>query len=155
MRGLGTNHGSVPAEGRSGAARRRLGVGALLITITIPLLTGCAGPAPFSDYSRQQDERDVLPDLGEVSRDITPESVRYAGSAEGIDVYLGSTERAEHCVIVDAESGPVTGCSGSGPVELSKPGSYVVQVHADGEGPVDSPGLSWTMLGDNVSIRAD
>lgn len=123
--------------------------------LTLPLLSGCAGPTPFSDFDRERDDRDVLPDLGEISSGIDPDSVRYAGSAEGLDVYLGlSSETGDRCVVIDAEPDGWSACGGGG-LETSRPGAFVVQVHPDGAAPEDSPGIDWTPLGENVSVRSD
>jgi hypothetical protein len=136
-------------------SRRRAAIGAAIALLALPLLAGCAGPTPYSDFDRTRDERDVLPDLGDVSEQIDPDSVRFVGTAEGVDVYLGSSIGAgDHCVIVDGDDGPLSGCSGSGDLEVSQRTSVVVQVHPDGVEPEDSPGLDWTALGQNVSVRS-
>ncbi|TDX78852.1 hypothetical protein EDF35_2074 [Rathayibacter sp. PhB151] len=136
--------------------RRRAAIGAAIALLALPLLAGCAGPTPYSDFDRTRDDRDVLPDLGVVSEQIDPDSVRFVGTAEGVDVYLGSSIRGDdHCVIVDGgDDGPMSGCSGSGDLEVSQRTSVVVQVHPDGVVPEDSPGLDWTALGQNVSVRS-
>jgi hypothetical protein len=48
----------------------------------------------------------------------------------------------------------VSGCGGGGDLEVSQRTSVVVQVHPDGVEPEDSPGLDWTALGQNVSVRS-
>ena len=134
--------------------RRRAAAGAAIALLALPLLAACAGPVPYSDFDRARDERDVLPDLGDVVEQIDPDSVRFVGTAEGVDVYLGSSiDGGDHCVIVDGDDGPFSGCSGSGDLEISQRTSVVVQVHADGAVPEDVPGLEWTTLGENVSVR--
>ncbi|QHC58933.1 hypothetical protein [Rathayibacter sp. VKM Ac-2760] len=133
---------------------QRRATAAALALLALPLLAGCAGPTPYSDFDRTRDERDVLPDLGDVSEQIEPDSVRFVGTAEGVDVYLGSSIRGDdHCVIVDGDDGPFSGCSGAGDLKISQRTSVVVQVHPDGVEPEDSPGLDWTTLGKNVSVR--
>ncbi|NQX14282.1 hypothetical protein [Rathayibacter sp. VKM Ac-2857] len=135
--------------------RHRRATGAAIALLALPLLAGCAGPTPYSDFDRTRDERDVLPDLGDVGEQIDPDSVRFVGTAEGVDVYLGSSIRGDdHCVIIDGDDGPVSGCGGGGDLEVSQRTSVVVQVHPDGVVPEDSPGLDWTALGQNVSVRS-
>lgn len=132
----------------------RHAIGAVVAALVLVPLAGCAGPTPFSDFDRPRDDRDVLPDLAGITEGIDPETVRFAGSAEGVDVYLGlSSDNGDRCVVVDAEPEGWSACGG-GWLETSKPGAFVLQMHADGAGPEDSPGIEWTPLGENVSVRA-
>ncbi|QHC65752.1 hypothetical protein GSU68_03560 [Rathayibacter sp. VKM Ac-2759] len=128
--------------------------GIAVAVLAAALLAGCAGPTPYSDFERTRDDRDVLPDLGTVDDGIDLDSVRYAGSAQDLEVYIGlSADDDTRCLIVIAGTDPVASCGG-GELETSKPGAYVIRLHADGSGPEDSPGLEWTALGENVSVRA-
>ncbi|MWV48935.1 hypothetical protein GRS96_06540 [Rathayibacter sp. VKM Ac-2803] len=128
--------------------------GAVAALLTAALLAGCAGPTPYSDFERTRDDRDVLPDLGTVDDSIDLDSVRYAGSADGAAVYIAlSADDDARCMIVLTEYEPFSGCGG-GELETSMPGAFVARLHPDGAGPEDSPGLDWTALGENVSVRA-
>ncbi|MCM6762051.1 hypothetical protein NB037_06415 [Rathayibacter sp. ZW T2_19] len=139
---------------RSSTRRRgRIGAVAAALLVLLPL-AGCAGPTPYSDFERERTEADVLPEAGGIDTGIDPESVRFVGTAEGVDVYIGLSDERGRCVVVDDGADSASGCSGSGGLETSKPGAWTVRVHPDGEGPEDAPGLDWTALGENVSVRA-
>ncbi|MCJ1694489.1 hypothetical protein MT349_01710 [Rathayibacter caricis] len=142
------------ARSRTRDGRR---IAALAVVLAaVPLLSGCAGPIAFSDFGRERTDADALPDLGVVTDGIDPESARYAGSVEGLEVYLGSSvERGDQCVIVDAGAQSSSACTTGGGTVSSGPGAWTVQLHPDGGGPEDSSFEDWTPLGENVSVRAD
>ncbi|WP_146078481.1 MULTISPECIES: hypothetical protein [unclassified Rathayibacter] len=134
--------------------RLRWVTGAAVMALTTTLMAGCSGPdtEAYSDFKRAQDERDALPDVGTVGDGYDPASIRYVGSAYGLEVWIGSQiTTGGRCVIVDGEGDNEDG-SGCGD-ELSLNGAWVVQIHTDGAGPDDADGLDWTSLGENVSIR--
>ncbi|PPH45364.1 hypothetical protein, partial [Rathayibacter sp. AY1E1] len=109
-----------------------------MVALTMTLMAGCSGPdtEAYSDFERAQDERDALPDVGTVGDGYDPASIRYVGSAEGLDVWIGSqTTTGGRCVIVDGDGDNEDG-SGCGDA-LSLNGAWAVQIHTDGAGPDD------------------
>jgi hypothetical protein len=137
-------------------AKRRLRwvAAAAAIALMTTLTASCSGPntETYSDFERAQDERDILPDVGAVGDGYDPASIRFVGSTDGLDVYLGSKlKTGGRCVIVDGPGDDETG-SGCGD-ELSLGRAWTVQIHSDGAAPGDTPGYDWTSVGDNVSIR--
>ncbi|PPH74574.1 MULTISPECIES: hypothetical protein [unclassified Rathayibacter] len=134
-------------------------IGAAAVALmAIPLLGGCAqdttvydDPTVYSDYDRAQQEQDALPSLGSVGDKLDPDSIRFAGSVEGLDFYLAlPREGAGHCVIVNEGDEPVSGCG----EKLSKQNDWTVQIHPDDAVPDDATGDGWTQLGKNLSVRA-
>jgi len=93
--------------------RRWIGAVAAALLVLLPL-AGCAGPTPYSDFERERTEADVLPDGGGIDTGIDPESVRFVGTAEGVDVYIGLSDERGRCVVVDDGADSASGCSGSG-----------------------------------------
>jgi hypothetical protein len=134
--------------------RPRWVAGAAALALMATLTAGCSGPntETYSDFERAQDERDVLPDVGAVGDGYDPASIRFVGSTNGLNVYVGSRlGSVGRCVIVDGPSDDETG-SGCGD-ELSLGRAWTVQLHSDGAAPESTPGLNWTSVGENVSIR--
>ncbi|MWV51320.1 hypothetical protein GRS96_18780 [Rathayibacter sp. VKM Ac-2803] len=119
----------------------------------LPLLAGCVeqNATTFSDYDRVQEQRDVLPFLGRVGEGLDPETVRYAGTVDGLDVYVASgIDSGSHCVVVHSDDGLESGCGDT----VSKQNEWTVRIHPDGAVPEDATGDDWTQLGENLSVRA-
>ncbi|PPG35603.1 hypothetical protein [Rathayibacter sp. AY2B5] len=133
-------------------------IGAVAL-MALPLLAGCAqqgtsvydDPTVYSDYDRAQQEQDALPSLSSVGDKLDPDSIRFAGSVEGLDFYLAlPREGTGHCVIINEGDEPVSGCG----EKLSKQNDWTVQIHPDNAVPDDATGDGWTQLGKNLSVRA-
>jgi hypothetical protein len=106
--------------------------GVVAIAASVLVLTGCSAGQP-PEFDREQTAQDLPPNPPEPNEwSVDPDSSRYAGEAEGYDLYLGRpAEMGGICVtIVEAstEQWESTACSQGDGVGTELPSGTGVEV---------------------------
>lgn len=134
--------------------RRSRGGAVLAAAAMLAMLAGCADQdvPTYTDYDTADEQvQDVPADL-DAGGYIDPDSIRLAGSIDGVTVYrAAAVDGPGNCVVVvvDSEDGAVSGCGD----RISKQNDWTVQIHPDDDPPEDATGDGWTQFGRNVSLR--
>lgn len=115
------------------------------------LLTGCSETS-LPEFAAEQNDGDIIERIAD-QPDIDPESTRYVGEVEGIQLYLARGEDRATCLIqMRGDMWVTTGCGAGDGVGVALPSGTRIEVGTFTFDVAETDAYTRTELSDSVTL---